>query len=205
MAKHNQKKKRGKLARVLIIIGIAFIIAAAILAAYNLAVDLRAGSKSSSVLSEMQSQIVTDDDNAKDWQVNPNIEMPTIKIDGREYIGVLKLPTLGLTLPVASEWSYEALYTSPCRYSGSAYLNNMVIAAHSYRKHFGTLQNISIGDAVTFIDAKGNEFNYEVADIETLQPTDVKDMTQSDYDLTLFTCTYGGQSRVTVRCNIVEN
>ncbi len=205
MAKHIQKKKRGKLARVLIIIGIAFIIAAAILAIYNLAADLRAGSKSESVLSQMSGQIIPDNENSKDWQVNPNIEMPTITIDGREYIGVLKLPTLGLTLPVASEWSYEALYTSPCRYSGSAYLNNMVIAAHSYRKHFGTLQNISIGDAVTFIDAKGNEFNYEVVDIETLQPTDVEDMTQSDYDLTLFTCTYGGQSRVTVRCNIVKD
>ena len=34
---------------------------------------------------------------------------------------------------------------------------------------------------------------------ETLNPTDVAGMEAGDWDLTLFTCTVGGQSRVTVR------
>ena len=29
-------------------------------------------------------------------------------------------------------------------------------------------------------------------------------MTAGDFDLTLFTCTYGGKSRVTLRCDRVE-
>ena len=36
--------------------------------------------------------------------------------------------------------------------------------------------------------------------VETLAPTAVDEMTGGDWDLTLFTCTYSGQARVTVRC-----
>jgi sortase A len=43
-----------------------------------------------------------------------------------------------------------------------------------------------------------------VAEVETLEPTAVEEMTNSGYALTLFTCTYGGQSRVTVRCDLVD-
>ena len=35
--------------------------------------------------------------------------------------------------------------------------------------------------------------------LEILQPTAVEEMTAGEFDLTLFTCTYGGKSRVTVR------
>ena len=41
---------------------------------------------------------------------------------------------------------------------------------------------------------------YTVAEVTTLEPTAVEQMTDSGYNLTLFTCTYGGKSRVTVRC-----
>lgn len=41
---------------------------------------------------------------------------------------------------------------------------------------------------------------YKVAEFEELLPTDVEKMESSGYDLTLFTCTYGGRYRVTVRC-----
>ena len=50
----------------------------------------------------------------------------------------------------------------------------------------------------------GNLFTYEMAERETLMPTSVEEMTSGDWDLTLFTCTVGGQSRVTVRCTLVE-
>jgi sortase A len=46
----------------------------------------------------------------------------------------------------------------------------------------------------------GTTYTYSVAEIDTLMPTAVEEMTDGDYDLTLFTCTYGGKSRVTVRC-----
>ena len=42
-------------------------------------------------------------------------------------------------------------------------------------------------------------------EIERLRPTAVKEMTSGDWDLTLFTCTVGGQSRVTVRCEKLKS
>ena len=36
--------------------------------------------------------------------------------------------------------------------------------------------------------------------METLMPTAVEEMESGDWDLTLFTCTVGGRTRVAVRC-----
>lgn len=41
-------------------------------------------------------------------------------------------------------------------------------------------------------------------EIEEIEPTNVESMTISDFDLTLFTCTYGGNARFTVRCSRKE-
>lgn len=130
----------------------------------------------------------------------PEMEMPVIEIEGRDYIGMLYIPALDLELPVASKWSYDNLRVAPCRYSGSAYLDNMVICAHNYRSFFSGLRNASMGTEVYFVDVDGNCFCYEVIELETLRPEDTEIMTSGDWDLTLFTCTVGGQSRIAVRC-----
>ena len=132
-------------------------------------------------------------------------EMPVIEIDENEYIGYLEIPVLDLSLPVMESWSYPNLKISPCRYEGSAYHDDLIIAAHNYQRHFGGLKNLSIGDEVRFTDGDGNVFTYHVAALEQLQPTQVEEMSAGDdWDLTLFTCTLGGQQRVTVRCTRVE-
>ena len=46
----------------------------------------------------------------------------------------------------------------------------------------------------------GLTWTYEVADLEILQPDMVEEMNDSGYALTFFTCTYGGQSRLALRC-----
>ena len=47
----------------------------------------------------------------------------------------------------------------------------------------------------------GNLFSYQVAELEELPGNAVEDMESGIWDLTLFTCTYGGRSRITVRCD----
>ena len=135
-----------------------------------------------------------------DYILNPDMEMPTEEVEGNDYIGVLEIPSSEISLPVMSEWSYPNLKTSPCRYSGSAYTGNLVIAAHNYRTHFGPIKNLTVGAQITFTDVKGRCFSYEVAVVEVLEPTAIQDMISEEWDLTLFTCTPGGQARVAVRC-----
>ncbi len=139
-----------------------------------------------------------------DYILNPNMDMPVKEIDGQEYIGKLEIPVLGIELPIISEWSYPRLKIAPCRYTGSAYLDNLTIAAHNYASHFGNIKKLSPGDEVIFTDLDGNIFHYVVASVEILQPTAIEEMTDSEYALTLFTCTIGGKSRVTVRCDKKE-
>lgn len=138
-----------------------------------------------------------------DYILDPNREMPVQNIYGYDYIGMLEIPSLDLLLPVMAQWDYTRLQIAPCRYSGSPYLGNFVIAAHNYPSHFGNLYTLSEGDEVTFTDMARNVFTYAVVTVETLQPTAVEDMTSGDYDLSLFTCTVGGNYRVTVRCDVV--
>ena len=45
----------------------------------------------------------------------------------------------------------------------------------------------------------GNVFIYKMVERETLNPTDIEEMKDGDWDLTLFTCTVGGKTRVTIR------
>lgn len=138
-----------------------------------------------------------------DYQLNPEMEMPEVSIPGLEEagcIGIIEIPSINIKLPVLSTWSYSLLKKAPCRYTGSIYLDNMVIAAHNSEAHFKKISNLQEGDIVTFTDAVGNVFTYTVAGIELLQPNEVDNMTNGQWPLTLFTCTYGGASRVTVRC-----
>lgn len=137
-----------------------------------------------------------------DYKLNPKMEMPVVRYEGQDYIGMLEIPALELKLPVMSQWSYPRLKKAPCRYTGSAYTNNLVIAAHNYPTHFGSLNKLQQGAAVTFTDADGNVFHYRVAMKETLNPDEIEYMQDSGWDLSLFTCTPGGSYRVTVRCTL---
>lgn len=190
-----------KKAKVLIVAGLLLICAAIGLAAFNLWSESNAGKASDDVLSQMEGLFPANSAAVPDYVLDPNLAMPTFSIDGADYIGIVQIPSLGLQLPVAADWSYPQLRTSPCRYSGSAYLDDLVICGHNYSSHFGSLKYLDAGTAVIFTDADGNVFIYEVCLVETMQPTAVTEMTSGQWDLSLFTCTIGGQSRVTVRCN----
>ena len=50
----------------------------------------------------------------------------------------------------------------------------------------------------------GIENKYEVILIDTLAPDEVEAVQNSGYDLVLYTCTYGGKTRVTVFCDRQE-
>ena len=137
--------------------------------------------------------------------VNPyDSEMTVVEISGSGYIGYVSIPELSLELPVMSEWSYPKLRKAPCRYSGSTKTDDLVILAHNYSRHFGKISKLSIGDEVIFTDMNGVVTHYSVVETDTLSPYAVEEMTAGDYDLTLFTCTYGGKSRITVRCDRAE-
>lgn len=196
----------------LIIFGAVLILFAGIFALYNIYESNNAGKKAEEAASHMLGLI----DEAKDeidsytkneevefipdYILNPEMDMPAKEIDGHRYIGVLEIPSLGITLPVLQSWSNSLLKVAPCRYEGSAYTGGLIIAAHNYSSHFANIKNLQQGELLYFTDTVGNSFEYAVAYQESLKATDIEEMKAGEWDMTLFTCTPGGQFRVTVRC-----
>ena len=131
--------------------------------------------------------------------------MTVTEIDGYGYIGFLGIPSLALELPVMADWSYPQLDIAPCRYTGSIFTDDLVIMAHNYPQHFGKLRDMAVGDRITFTDMEGNTLEYRVTALEILGATAVEEMTAGEYALTLFTCTYGGENRVALRCDRTRN
>lgn len=123
-----------------------------------------------------------------------------IPLDGYSYIGYLSFPMLGMELPVMDTWDMMRLRKAPCRYYGSAETQDLVIAAHNYRSSFGQCSNLQIGDEILFTDAAGIVHRYLVGEIEIVEPTAVEYMIKSEWALSLYTCTYNGAQRLTIRC-----
>lgn len=223
--KNEKKNRRNQEGLLLITIGLLLIAAALFLVSYNLYDELRAEQSARQVVNQLdeylpseaapeastdpagdQEPLVSDERTViPDYVLAPNMEMPVETINGIDFIGVLRIPALELELPIISEWNYPNLKTAPCRYSGSAYLNNLIICGHNYTSHFGNLKNLGEGDIATFTDMDGNVFTYKMVERETLLPTSIDAMESGDWDLTLFTCTVGGQSRVTIRFELEED
>ena len=202
-------KRKGSLC---IVFGAVFLLAALSLTAYNRFDSRRAGRISAHAVQQLQEVIpepVKTPDDAPagemlipDFILDPDREMPEREIDGETYVAMLEIPSLGLELPVLSHWSYEGLRIAPCRYSGSLYRNNLVIAGHNYTTHFGPLWSVRPGDTVIVTDMDGSRFRFTAAEIHTLSPDQVLEVTESEWDLTLFTCTPDGTLRFAVCCTI---
>lgn len=193
--------------------GLALLLGALGLAGYNLWDEGRAAAAADNAMAVLSEKVVPADPitpedivdlsgevRIPDYVLDPEMEPPALEVDGGRYIGYLEIPVLELSLPVLEDWSYPNLKLSPCRYTGSPYQDNMVVAAHNYPRHFGRLKELIEGDEVRFTDMDGNVFAYTVVEQQQLDPQPVEAMLEGDWDLSLFTCTLGGQYRVTIRC-----
>lgn len=181
-------------------LGVLLLLGAVGLLGYNRWDNWRAGQSVADIQDALEDAEEADD-------VVETNGLSLIFVDGYAYIGTLSIPSYGLELPIMAEWSYPGLKIAPGRYTGSPQSDNMIICGHNYERHFGNLKYLEAGDEVDFTDVNGNVYQYQVEEVLILQPTDVEEMvdqTSSEWDLTLFTCTIGGQTRVTVRCSRVE-
>lgn len=211
----NQVRMRNKFGNLLMVIGALLFLAGASLFAYNQHEAEAADRATVNLLPELVAAIEArqnaEEAEATDaaatepvWAQPEFFEMTEVEIDGYKYVGYVSIPALELELPVMSDWSYPQLKISPCRYTGTTVGDDLVILAHNYKRHFGHISELKEGDSVIFTDMDGVTTYYQVVALDILAPTAVEEMVAGDYDLTLFTCTYGGKSRVTLRCDRVN-
>ena len=190
--------------RILMIIGVLLISGALSLSIHNRYEEKYAEEKSREIYIKLQDNLThIEDKEPSVEQMTNKTEMDKITIDGYDYIGSIEIPTLGLELPIMNDWSYNKMKLAPCRYYGSIFTNDLVICAHAYDSLFGNLKSLKQGDKLILTDVNGNKYIYEVEVTEILTPYDIDEMIESDFDLTLYTCTYDNQNRVTVRLNMI--
>jgi|GEM_PF-4529756 len=131
-------------------------------------------------------------------------EMAVVEMDGNRYIGVLTLPKLSLTLPIADTCTLDSLRHSPGRLSGTADTDNLVLGAHNYKTQFGRISRLAAGDLVIFTDVSGVIHEYYVADITEVAPTETAAVCSSEHALAMFTCNASGARRIVVYCDAVD-
>lgn len=171
------------------------------LTVYNIWDEQRAAASASEAVEALAKAIPERPETEQPPTPEPQPVMTSVELDERYYVGLLEIPELGLTLPVQREWSETLLHYSPCVYKGTL-ADGLIIAGHNYRSHFSPIKSLSTGAEVLFLDLDGNVWTYTVTAIEIIDGTDVEAMEAGDWDLTLFTCTYGGQERFTLRCTL---
>lgn len=198
-----------RIGKVCIVIGFVFFACAIFLLAYNMWDNHRAKERCDSVLLEYEENVKEvglslEGTTESLYEIVPEMEMPMVMVDGISYIGTLEVPSLGLNLPISSTCSENLLKISPCRYMGSVYTDDLIIAGHNYKSHFSGIKKIEHGAKVIFTDVDNNIFTYEVVDIETIHGENIDGMIVGDWDLTLFTCTTDGKSRASIRCEKID-
>jgi len=204
---------------IFVTMGAVLMLSALLLFLYNGYEERRAGQEAELLLDDIQSAIAEETDpTMQPTEVEIDItentepadtlpaEMPVVMIDGYEYIGYVSIPDLELELPVMAEWDYNRLKIAPCRHFGSSRTDDLVIAAHNYKTHFGSLSSLEIGAEVIFTDMDGIVNRYTLMkEPETLAPDAVDAVQNSGYDLVLYTCTPGGATRVVAFCDRVAD
>ncbi|MBP5361897.1 MAG: sortase [Ruminococcus sp.] len=212
---------KSKIKKFLIFLGSVMIIAAAVLCAYNIHEGKKAGIAAEAAVTAIKSNLPVKSEKEEQKEIVPSEDdlyasyeqdeqqesISEIIIDGISYYGYLTIPALGLELPIRTELSYPALKESPCRFSGSVQNNDLIIAAHNFPDHFGRISKLGTGDQIILTDATGETYIYSVIYTEIIAGTDPPQMfngQSEEWDLSLFTCTIGGQNRITVRASIIE-
>lgn len=127
--------------------------------------------------------------------------MKAVEVDGHLCVGYISIPRLKLELPVLAECTDENLKISPCLFTGTTMEDDLTIAGHNYRRHFGPIRRLKPGNDVIFVDMDGNVIHYHVAAVDAVPPTAAEEVTSGQFDLALITCTYGGKTRLVIYCD----
>ena len=130
--------------------------------------------------------------------------------EGYEVIAILNIPSIGIEYPVLAETSDELMKISLTKYWGGNpnEVGNFCIIGHNYKsgKHFGELKNVKKGENVLVTDYSNRTLTYEIYDIDIISPYDTRctsQLTNGRKEVTLITCTNGGDNRLVVKAREV--
>ena len=156
-----------------VLLGVVLLLAALGLYGYNRWEDAQAGAEAQTVVQDLQEKVVE--------QTQSAASAPAIDYS-----------SLDPELPVVELDGYEYVGYVSIPAIG---IDLPVMSEWSYPK-------LKISPCRQFgTDMDGIENHYTVSAIEVHDPTDVEAVEHSGHDLVLYTCTYGGKTRIVVFCD----
>ena len=112
-------------------------------------------------------------------------EMPSLQVDGTDYVCLLEVPSRGVLLPVKNEWQKNNLST-PCRFYGSIYDGTLILGGSGKEGQFDFCAELELGDKITVTDMQGTEFYCRAERIDRSKTAEFEVLESGDYPLTLF-------------------
>lgn len=129
-----------------------------------------------------------------------NMSMPTLEIDGEDYTGLIEIPALGVTLPLADKWDKRTAMKHPCRFAGTVYDSTLIVGGADRPGQFAGFDMIQPGSTVTVTDMTGWTFDYVIHRIDRSSAVSEEVLKAGNADLTLFVRNAYGLDYILLRC-----
>ena len=136
-------------------------------------------------------------------EISSNPNMPILEINDIDYVALIEIPSLNLSLPVSDVWNSQKLYNSPARFYGSCYDHSLVIGGADNSYQFSFCDKIDNGTVIIVTDMTGTQFSYTVSRVDRSKSAESNWLICRDYDLTLFCRDTLSMEYVAVRCSFI--
>ena len=129
--------------------------------------------------------------------------MPTLELMGRDYVCLLEIPGMNVTLPVCDDWDQRTRAGNPCRYWGSAYEDTLILGGGAMAQ-LDFCARLDLDDRVVVTDLQGREYIYEVKSILRRDDLTYEKLREGEYPLTIFTRDGSSSRSIVVHCGLPE-
>ena len=186
--------------RLIMVLGILLIIAAAALLLFSQYVEKQAAEGIKQDVTAILS--VMPDVHAGAPDGRQNREMPVMELNGTDFAGLIEVPSYHAVLPLGSAWDRREASLHPCIYTGSMYDSSLIIGGSGSSGQLDFTDRISGGDLVTVTDMTGLRFSYLVYDVIRTKDVSYENLTAQDADLVLFSKGNYGTEYSLVLCKL---
>ena len=126
--------------------------------------------------------------------------MPVLQLEGKDFAGLLQVPSFGIDLPIGSDWDRGAVSRYPCRFWGSVYDHSLIVGGSGQKGQFDFCGKLDLEERILVTDLTGARFSYEVFRIDRRSRADMETFRESEGDLILFARDGNSRDYIIVRC-----
>lgn len=131
-----------------------------------------------------------------------NNMMPSLEVDGNNYVALLEVPQHKFELPVVSSWKLGDVEAAPCRYTGSIYDKTLIIGSSDEEGQMSFVEDMEIDDVIYLTDMSGGKYEYKVTAIQHSDKATDEKLKNGEFDLTIFVRSSGESKYLLVRCTV---